>query len=115
MKGELSFRLNLRRAARLAVLTGQISGKDWLSVQSVLLNARRRTPSGEDINLLEEVAFDIVDALKAENKVAATATVEEINWGAILEFIKGLMPTIIEFINALLAIFKTSENEGIVE
>jgi hypothetical protein len=111
MNNEKQFRLTLRRAARLALITRKINLSDWTHIQSVLLNSKRTTSDGIEVDLLEEIAFDIINCLQLEQKITAETNVESVIWNSILTLIQDLLPNIMEFIISLLDMFKMADVE----
>lgn len=105
MKNELAFRLALRQAARVGLVTGKISGQEWLQIQSVLWNSKRKTPDGTKIDLIDELAEACVAQLQQEGNVPVGATVDSIDWSAIINFITNGLPQIMALITQLLALF----------
>lgn len=102
---EAKFKNTLRRGARLALITGKIKLKDWFQVQSLLMNPVRTSADGVEVDLLDEVAQDIVENLKHDNKVGASDTVDSIDWANVLAFVQKMMPMVMEFISVLMAMF----------
>ena len=105
MASKVRFRFALRRQARLAYLQGNITKEDWQHVQGVLEHSVRTAADGSQIDLIDEVADDMTCHLQSEGKMTAEENVESIDWGKLLEWIKQLMPMIMQFIQALLLIF----------
>ena len=105
MKNELQFRMALRQAARIGLVTGKITGKEWLQIQSVLWNSKRKTEDGTKIDLIEEIAEGSLAQLQVEGHVPVGATVDAVDWSALINFIKDGLPTIMAFITQLLALF----------
>ena len=101
----LRFRTALRRRGLLAYLTGKITREQWKKVQEVVWNPDRVGPDGEKVNLLEEVMEEACCELQAQGKIPITARPEEVDWDSLLDFLKELLPFIIQFIEALMAIF----------
>ena len=108
---ETKFKTTLRRAARVALITGKIKLKDWAKVQSVLINSVRTTPDGVEVDIIDEIAQDIVENLKDDKKVGADATVDSIDWTAVLAFIQKMMPMIMEFIQLIMTLFSGGVTE----
>jgi hypothetical protein len=105
MKNTLLFRARLRKVGLLAYLNGKLSREDWKLLQDVIRRPRRKTKTGEEIDILDEVAEDCVCELQAQGKIDVNAQVGEIDWSSLLEFIKELLPVIMEFIKMLLPLF----------
>jgi hypothetical protein len=102
---EAQFKNTLRRGARLALITGKINLRDWLQVQGILLKSKRTTPEGVEVDVLDEIAQDIVANLQDDNKVGAEDTVDSIDWTKVLDFVTKMMPVVMQFIAALMAMF----------
>lgn len=99
------FTRTLRRGARLALLTGKISGEQWVQVQELIRNPTRKNEAGQDVDLLAETAQESLADMQEATLVPATETVQSVNWTGILSFLQQVMPTIIQFIQSLLVLF----------
>lgn len=100
-----NFERSLRRAALVGFFTGKISGKEWLQVRSVLQDSVRKTPEGEEVDLIEEIAEGCVIQLQEDGNVPVGATVDSIDWTAVINFITNGLPQIMALITQLLALF----------
>jgi len=115
MKNVNQFKRTLRRATLLALISGKISAHDSMHVAGVLLNSKRTTPDGVEVDLLEEIAKDALACMQEDGKVGANETVDSVNWDSILNFVKEFMPVIIEFINTLMALFGKTDEVPVVQ
>jgi hypothetical protein len=104
-KKEAQFKASLRQAARFGLLTGKIGIGDWLKIQSVLFNSKRTAQDGTKINLIEELAEHSTSLMLAEGKVPVGATVDSIDWTAVMDWIQNNLPKILELITTLLGLF----------
>lgn len=105
LANEPDFKRTLRRAARLGLLTGKVSGEQWIEIQGILNNPVRKNEAGQDVDLLAEVAQESVSCMQEQQLIGAEETVQTINWTGILAFLQQVMPMILQFIQALLVIF----------
>jgi len=105
LANEPDFKRTLRRAARLGLLTGKVSGEQWVEVQSVLNNPTRKNEAGQDVDLLAETAQESVSCMQDSQLIGTDQTVQTINWAGILAFLQQVMPMVLQFIQALLVLF----------
>jgi hypothetical protein len=110
MKARTQFTSSLRTGARLALFTGKIKLSDWFRVQGVLLNSKRKTSEGTEVDIIQEVAEHCLDVGKADSKISAEITIESeataVDWTAITTWIKENMASVMAFIAEILALFE---------
>ena len=105
LSNEPDFKRTLRRAARLGLLTGKVSGEQWVAIQGVLNNPVRKNEAGQDVDLLAELAQESVTCLQEQQLIGAEETVQTVNWTGILAFLEKVMPMVLQFLHALLVLF----------
>lgn len=118
MKNKDSFERTLRRAARISLITGKIKLGDWVNIQSILLKPVRTTTDGVEVNLVDELAEDILQSAVSANKITIAdgyqgdlIQVEAIDWDSLFTYIKELLPNLATFIQDLMDLFKKKSEE----
>jgi len=98
-------RVALRRVGRMQFLRGNITLSEWRDVRSVVWNPIRKTQDGTEVNLLDEVSEEVRCQLVARGCMGENDNLYGLDWDTLLDFLRELMPLILEFIQALLLIF----------
>ena len=99
------FRRALWLVGRIQRLRGKITRDEWKKIKDVVRNPIQITATGEEINLVEEVREEFAMNLVIEGRMNSSDDLAKIEWDNLLNWIKEMLPMILEFIKALLAIF----------